>query len=130
MILTATFNDYNPVPIQPKRKNGIIKYDWQTIEVLDTLHPVTVKHHNGLYNFYIRGKDLDNKNRFPALYHADGSVACGIWRHGRTGGKAHEERLEYSAELGKLIEVTNYQNGRVKDSKKYLISIIDPCTRH
>lgn len=126
MTITATFKQNIPVRVEPKRKNGRVTYDWQCVQVVDTLHPIIVKHGSKLYNLYLRGRDVESKERFPFLYHHDGSIAKGIWRHGWTGGKAHEEPLEYSGTLKKLIEVTNYQNGRVKDSKKYLISIIEP----
>lgn len=121
MTLIAKFTDSTLTYEPSTRKNGRPKPVWGSVEVEDTLHPVNVEFHGKSYTFYTRGKHA--KDRFPRLYHADGTPAKGIWRHGYTGSKIHEEGLEYSAETGRLMTIVNYQNGRVKDSKKYLLGI-------
>lgn len=51
----------------------------------------------------------------------------GIWRHGRTGGKAHRESLKFDSRTGADFKwfgpTVVYQNGRKKDSYKYLLAI-------
>lgn len=56
-----------------------------------------------------------------------GVEIIGVWQHGRSGAKMHKERLLFDTRNGADFKwfgaTVTYQNGRKKDSYKYLISI-------
>jgi hypothetical protein len=116
MILTAKFTDYESKKIIGKR--GGVKWGFDTVEVVDTLHPVEVTH-DVTKVFYVRGKDLGKERQ--SLYNADGTIAKGIWQHGRYGTTMHTESIELRN--GTLVTRTSYASGQIKDQHKYLKSI-------
>jgi len=116
MTLTATFTEYDSKRVTGPR--GGTKWVTDTIEVSDTLHPVTIKF-DVIKTLYIRGKDLHEK--YQRLYNLDGSYAKGIWQHGRYGSKMHTECIELFK--GSLMTTCSYASGQIKDQHKYLKSI-------
>jgi hypothetical protein len=58
-----------------------------------------------------------------------GAKVIGAWQHGRSGGKVHYEPIEFDKREGANLKwfgpVVNYQNGRKKDSCKYLLDIVE-----
>jgi hypothetical protein len=127
---TATFKDYERYEIKAATAKRSAKYGYRPIEVIEEIHPVNVSFRGKSYLFYLRNRDVieynktQRSNMIAELYHEDGAAVKAAWRHGWTGGKMHTERLEIWMDGRRLIEVCNYQNGRVKDSKKYLIQIL------
>jgi hypothetical protein len=121
MILTATFRDYQSKKIIGKR--GGVKWGGDWIDVVDTLHPVTIQFGLEPKTYYTRGKDMEQtgENRYTWLYNADGSTAYGLWQHGRYGTKMHEEPI--FVVNGKLVTRTSYASGQIKDQHKYLQAI-------
>ena len=111
--LTAKFKDYQSKKIIGPR--GGVKWGFDTIEIEDTLHPVTVTF-DITKTLYVRGMDLKKERK--TLYNADGSYAKGIWQHGRYGTTMHEEGLELWN--GRLVTHCSYASGQIKDQHKYL----------
>lgn len=120
--LTATFTDYS------YNSEARLKKDrWSTVVVEDQLYPVSVKFNREERTLYVRRKDIesagDRSNATAMLRTETGEAAFGFWQHGYTGSATHREILEVWVQGRRLIEICNYQNGRKKDSKKYLKSI-------
>jgi len=128
--ITAVFKDYKHTSVPATRKNGRPKSAWTIVEVEDELLPIIVTFDRHNVTYYMRKSELDyanNQSRTNAslyLYHKDGSIAYGNWRHGRHGSKIHKDALRIWWQTKKLIVQDIYQNGRAKDSYKYLLSLI------
>lgn len=123
MTQTATFTDHEATWVEPTRKNGARKLVWTKVEVIDTLTPISISFGCVSKTFYLRGKEISNNHKTLFLYTENGEIARGSWKHGHEGSLIHNEPLEIWGENRKLIQACNYQNGRVKDSRKYLLSI-------
>lgn len=120
--ITATFTDYTYIIVPSKRKGGRDKCICSEINIIDTLHPVTVKF-DIIKTLYIRGKDFnDPECRYKTLYNIDGTYAYGIWQHGRYGSTPHKEGIQVNSN-NILCTVTSYCSGQKIDQKKYLKSI-------
>lgn len=129
---TATFKNLIEITYEePKRKNGKRKPVYHYADVIEELHPVGVKFNGKIYQFYLRDKDIKDFERTARgnmganLYHEDGTIVYGIWKHGRYGSHLHEEPLKIWMSSRNLQEHAVYQNGRSKDSYKYLLSIVE-----
>jgi hypothetical protein len=120
-VKTAKFTDLNIEWEEPTRKNGRRKPIFTDIEVEDTLHPISITFQNTTKVYYTRGMEAGRKYR--CLYNEDGTPAKGIWQHGREGSKSHTECIELN-ELGKLVTISSYASGQIKDQKKYLKAIL------
>lgn len=108
--------------IPSTRKNGRTKYGWR--EVMKDAVSVNVTYDGKIFTAYVIKEDLESSiGRTVRLYNENGESMTGLWKHGRQGDMIHKEGLEILKEGGKLIETTTYQNGRVKDSYKYLVGI-------
>lgn len=127
---TASFKDFKMVTVQPKRKNGRTKYEWVITEVIDGLLPVEVSLQSDRKTYYVRESKLNalnleqRGNASMQLYNEDGSDATGMYRHGYTGSKIHTETLHIWWRTRELIKIDNYINGKVKDSKRYLLKLL------
>lgn len=78
--------------------------------------------------FYVTAERMEAaKNRdykvVSQMFDDKGNVIMGIWQHGRYGTKVHEEPALYSCTHKHIIETTDYCDGIVKDSYKYLRKI-------
>lgn len=123
MTHTAIFSDAKMILIPSTRKNGRTKYDWISVQVEDTLHPVEINFNGTKKVFYVRSMEMAKDNKRVNLYNFDGSYARGTWKHGREGSKLHNDTLELYKETMKLVCVDSYQSGQIKDQKKYLMGI-------
>lgn len=117
MVHTATFKKYESKRITGPR--GGEKWTTVTTDVVDTLHPVTVSFGGVTKTLYTRGMDAGKE--YQTLYNADGTWARGYWQHGRYGSKTHEESIELRR--GKLVSLSSYASGQIKDQHKYLKGI-------
>jgi hypothetical protein len=117
MTLTATFKKYESKKVIGPR--GGEKWVHDVVEVVDTLHPVTVSFGGITKTLYTRG--MDATKEYNTLYQANGEIATGIWHHGRYGSKMHHEAIQLRN--GKLQSVSSYASGQIKDQHKYLKSI-------
>lgn len=122
---TALFTDSEMITIEPKRKNGRVKYDFVRKIVEDTLNSVCIEFDGVKKVLYIRGKDMaayESGERTPIyLHNEDGTTAKGTWRHGYLGSKKHIEPIYLFC--GKLDTKCSYASGQIKDQHKYLLSI-------
>lgn len=125
---TATFLDINITVVKSTRKNGRDKCNWEHVEVVDNIHPVRVIFAGVEKTYYMREKDMAYAEKYRItsvnLYDGNGNTAMGMWQHGRFGMILHPGRLSVWLESRQIIEAETYQNGRVKDSNKYLIRLI------
>lgn len=121
--ITRTFTDSVLTWKEPTRKNGVRKPIWSTVEVVDNLTPINVSFDGNKKTFYLREKEISEDRKTLNLYNEDGTFAKGSWRHGSEGSKIHVEGLELWAENRRLITISGYASGQIKDQKKYLLSI-------
>lgn len=118
---TATFQDYK---LQPAKRAGA-RGKFVLVDVIDTLHPVTISFGGVTKTLFVRGAEYNEPKHYSVrLYNEDGSDAMGIWQHGRYGTTPHTEQLFYYVKERKLDTCNAYASGQIKDQMRYLKAIL------
>jgi hypothetical protein len=125
--------------VPAKTKTGRVsktRYDYvhRVVATEQECVEITARYFSREVVFYITMKDFkryhDTKNGSQcaadvevAIYNEKGERIMGNWQHGYSGTKIHVEAVRWDLKHQDFIWRTWYQDGRVKDSYKYLRSI-------
>ena len=109
------------------------EYVWETIADEQECIEVSVNYNGKQLSFWITSQDIEKCEYYKEhgfrfcscnIYKENGERIMAYWQHGFYGTKIHTEPALYDMYHNDLVTRTDYQDGRVQDSYKYLRGII------
>lgn len=118
-----------PVITKTGKVSKRTKLEWGVISNECECVEITANYRGQQVSFYIKKKYLERPIEHKSwctanMYDANGNKIMAVWKHGRYGDKRHEEPAIYNYAYKEIVEATDYCDGRVRDSYKYLVKVL------
>lgn len=134
-ILPIPMTEYQKVPaLTPTGKISKTRYTWEPVKLADEqeCESFEVKLNGETVTVWVPTKTMEENKKFDfdptfrhsVVYTEAGEKIMANWRHGRYGTDVHTEPALFNWEKREFVERTDYCDGHVKDSYKYLLKVI------
>lgn len=132
-ILPIPLTDYQKVPAKtPTGKISKTRYTWELVKLADEqeCESFEVALNGKQVTVWVPIKTINDSVKFDfrfkhsVVYTEAGEKIMANWQHGRYGTEVHTEPALFNWEKKEFVRTTDYCDGRVKDSYKYLLKVI------